>query len=397
MLRLCVLAFLVAGLVTAAGAQSSLEHVPAGNGWIVFASDRKATGNGRFHLYRLEPIGGRVAPLGALRGRQPAWSPDGSLIAYVDARFRLVVGRADGTGVAALTSGQYPVQDPTWSPDGSRIAFKRFTRRRFAGDILVVDLNGSGLRRITRTWHDDSEPAWSPTGSLIAFVSNRDPERGVADREIYVVRPDGRGLRQLTANDFEDRAPAWSPDGSLIAFESGRNPNRFNPELWTMQSQGGGERRVQLASDPTGFPSWADMSPTWSPDGNWLAYVSNQSFHAENIFIVRPDGRNKIELTPESSSLDLDPAWQPVCSQSGTPGADQLRGTTGDDRVCGFAGNDTLRGGPGRDGLYGGIGNDELRSRDGAFDVVGCGAGRDEVIADRRDLVGVDCERVRRG
>jgi len=55
-----------------------------------------------------------------------------------------------------------------------------------------------------------------------------------------------------------------------------------------------------------------------------------------------------------------------------------------------------ISGGTGRDGLYGGEGNDSLRSQDGSFDVVGCGSGRDEVVADRVDLVGVDCERIRR-
>jgi hypothetical protein len=182
----------------------------------------------------------------------------------------------------------------------------------------------------------------------------------------------------------------------VIAFESGRNPDRFNPELWTMRSDGGAERRVQLASDPSGFPSWADMSPAWSPDGNWLVYVTNETFYPENVFIVRPDGQDKIDLTPETRSQDVDPAWQPVCSHPGTPGRDRLRGTIADDRVCGFGGDDAIRGGTGRDGLYGGEGNDSLRSQDGSFDVVGCGAGRDEVVADRVDLVGVDCERIRR-
>jgi Tol biopolymer transport system component len=381
-------------VVATSTASSSHEHYPATNGWIAFVSDRTGPGGGGLRPYRLEPLGGRVTPLGQLRGRQPAWSPDGSLIAFVDRRFRLVLAHADGTRVPALTTG--PVQDPAWSPDGSRIVFKKFTRQRFAGDLAVVAANGSGLSRITRTWQDDAEPSWSPEGSLIAFSSNREAGNRVGDSEIWIVRPNGRGLRQLTRNEFRDVAPAWSPDGSLIAFESGRNPGRFNPELWTMRSDGGAERRVQLASDPSGFPSWADMSPAWSPDGNWLVSVTNQTNYPENVFIVRPDGQDKIDLTPETRSQDVDPAWQPVCSHAGTSGRDRLRGTIADDRVCGFDGDDTIRGGQGSDALYGGAGDDRIRSADGIFDVVGCGAGRDDVLVDRRDLVGVDCERIRR-
>ena len=64
--------------------------------------------------------------------------------------------------------------------------------------------------------------------------------------------------------------------------------------------------------------------------------------------------------------------------------------------MCGFEGDDLIVGGLGRDGLHGGKGADTLQARDGSFDIVGCGGGRDRVFADRVDLVGVDCERIRR-
>jgi Tol biopolymer transport system component len=393
--RFLALAIVAVGLVIPTAASSSARHTPASNGWIVFASDRTEHASGAFRLYRIDLHFGRVRPLGRLSGRWPAWSPDGSLIAYVDAQFRLVVARADGRRIRTLPTGGFPVRDPAWSPDGSRIVVTRFTQRRAAGDIAVLRADGSRMTRITRTWQDDSEPVWSPDGSTIVFVSNRDPS-GLSDRELYRVRPDGRQLRPLTNNVFEDRSPAWSPDGGLLAFVSGRTEGQFNPEVWTMRSDGTAEHRVQSASAPGGFPSWSDDSPSWSPDGNWLVYVTNETNYPENVFIVRPDGRDKVDLTPETRSSDLDPAWQPVCSDFGSRRNDRLTGTPRDDRVCGFAGSDSLAGGAGRDGLYGGDGADRLRSVDGTFDVVGCGGGNDVVVADRADLVGVDCEHVRR-
>jgi Tol biopolymer transport system component len=389
------LAAVLVGLLVAAPAASLPSHTPASNGWILFASDRVRPGTGGFRLYRLEPVGGAVTPAG-LRGRQPAWSPDGSRIAFVDERYRLVVADADGAHTRVLTSRNRPAASPTWSPEGARIAVKLFTQRRAAGDIVVMDADGSNVRRLTTTFHDDTQPSWSPDGSRIAFASNVAPGSRVSDYEIYVVRPDGRGRRQITQNEVDDVSPAWSPDGSVLAFQSGRNPAGFNPELWTMRSNGANQRRVQSAAGTNGFPSWSDQDPSWSPDGNWLVYVTSETKYPENIFIVRPDGLDKIDLTPQTPSMDLDPAWQPVCSERGTPGADRLRGTPADDRVCGFAGGDTISGGVGRDGLFGGTGNDAVRSIDGSFDVVGCGPGRDTVVADRVDLVGVDCERVRR-
>ena len=394
MVRSLALLALITALLGAAPAASSPRHTPASNGWIVFASTR--AGGGTIGLYRLEPVGGAVTPLGRLQGRQPAWSPDGSRIAFVDERYRLVVADADGTRTRVLTSRQRPVASPAWSPDGSRIAFKRFTLRRAAGDVVVANADGSHVVRLTRTFHDDAQPSWSPDGSRIAFASNFAPGSRVSDYEINVIGPDGRRRRQVTRNEFDDVSPAWSPDGSLLAFQSGRKEGQFNSELWTMRGDGAEQRRVQPAAGPTGFPSWSDTDPSWSPDGNWLVYVTSQTGYPENVFVVRPDGQDKIDLTPQTPSIDFDPAWRPVCSEPGTPGPDRLGGTITDDRICGYAGADTLNGGGGRDGLYGGAGNDRLRSVDRSFDVVGCGPGRDEVVADRVDLVGVDCERVRR-
>jgi Ca2+-binding RTX toxin-like protein len=64
--------------------------------------------------------------------------------------------------------------------------------------------------------------------------------------------------------------------------------------------------------------------------------------------------------------------------------------------ICGLAGDDTIDGNGGRDRLFGESGNDRFLARNGSFDVIGCGPGRDTVIADRIDLVGPDCERVSR-
>jgi chitodextrinase len=80
----------------------------------------------------------------------------------------------------------------------------------------------------------------------------------------------------------------------------------------------------------------------------------------------------------------------------GTPGPDVLRGLGGADALFGFAGNDVLVGGTARDTVFAGPGNDVVHARDGARDVIVCGAGADLVYADRADRITGDCERVRR-
>ncbi|MDA1349887.1 MAG: hypothetical protein O3A47_13645 [Chloroflexi bacterium] len=98
----------------------------------------------------------------------PAWSPDGSKIAFAslrDGSRGIYVMNADGTNQTRLTSDldQWTDLWPTWSPDGSRIAF--WSRRGSDGDIHVVNTDGSGEIRITDTIGVNEEPAWSPVVS----------------------------------------------------------------------------------------------------------------------------------------------------------------------------------------------------------------------------------------
>ena len=103
--------------------------------------------------------------------------------------------------------------------------------------------------------------------------------------------------------------------------------------------------------------------------------------------------------TPPGVSLN----W--ICTKTGTPGPDVLRGGAGLDALCARAGRDTLlagrgndrlTGGPGRDRMFGGPGNDLVFARDRTVDAIACGHGRDRVIADARDVVEADCEWVSR-
>jgi Tol biopolymer transport system component len=353
---------------------------------IVFAS---MIDDGPFRPFRIDPATGRAA-LFADRPdptflASPTWSPDGSRLALV-VREQLAILGADGSGFLRVRGTGRPISDPDWSPDGSRLVFVRPTVRGRAGDLFVARDDGSGVRRLTRTSVAESEPAWSPDGRWIAFVANG---------EIELIRPDGTGRRRLTRNAYDDRSPDWSPDGRRLVFVSGRNPQAFNPELWVANADGSEERRIQPASgNESGHTIWSDEQPVWSPDGRWIAYASNIG---DDVYIVRPDGSRKTNLTSDHRSRDTKPTWQPLCNLRGTDGPDVLRGGRGNELVCGSAGPDRLSGGSGRDRLFGGAGDDRIAARDGAFDVVGCGPGRDSVSADSRDLVGIDCERVARG
>jgi TolB protein len=156
-------------------------------------------------------------------GGDPAWSPDGTKLAYSDSG-NIYVINADGTGAVKLTTGTEGDVHPAWSPDGARLAFARWPYdddNYGNSDIWVMNSDGSGVRNLTLS-HGASfcnwAPAWSADGQRIAFVGGQmgyvfQSLEGPAN--IYVMKTDGTGLRQLTTSPVGQRNlnPVWGPGG----------------------------------------------------------------------------------------------------------------------------------------------------------------------------------------
>ena len=162
----------------------------------------------------------------------PDWSPDGRYIIMqhaVDTLYIVDVLKADqGTGEAGR-SGRVgcpmgnECKEPAWSPDGSRVAFAG--KQDGDWDIYVQSMSqdgsggdGSAPIRLTNGPSNDYYPTWSPDSKRIAFSSDRD-----GPPHIYVMNADGSDVTRLTSGDHWDREPAWSPDGEQIAFTSLRS------------------------------------------------------------------------------------------------------------------------------------------------------------------------------
>ena len=418
-------------------------------------------------VWTVNPDGSGARKLTEFGTRDPAYSPDGSRIAYEDGR-DLYIATTGGSGTQPVTAGGHNDQFPAFSPDGKQIVFHRADDT----DLYVVDVDGSDLRRLTTdgATQAEYEPEWSPDGLRIVFEQ---PGCDSNDGQvcIYTIGADGSGKVNLTPEQVPAECPnvnpgvgpygnsddpTWSPDGRQIAYRGTsyhcQDGSNAGGDIWVMNADGSGKR--DLIRD--GNNAFYDEQPSWSPDGNSIAFESdrlNGGSNGQRDIVVMPAGglaagpATRVH-TPDDN--DPQPSWAPAPTAIigtlapdvlngtedddvmralagndtanglqgndrifGAAGRDKLTGSEGNDALLGGGGNDTLAGATGRDRLVGGGGNDRLagsqgknkysggsgadkiNSANGIRETVVCGSGRDTVRADRTDKLRA-CEKVKR-
>ncbi|HVF44049.1 MAG TPA: DPP IV N-terminal domain-containing protein, partial [Pyrinomonadaceae bacterium] len=329
--------------------------------WIAFSSDR----NGNLDVYVMPSAGGSVKQLTFHSSEDSVlnWSPDGRSVLFSANRgenFMPMLYTVSVDGGMPVGAGADMGVQGSFSPDGRRLAYnqkaqsywRKFYRGSYQSDVMVADVAAKKFTNVTDFEGLDSWPMWARDGNIY-FVSDRDG--GGLTNVWRVPESGGRAERVTSFKSGDVRWPAISADGKTIVFEHDYGvskldvaskrvtPLRFDINAETEESLtevrnfnsevdnydlAPNSRRIAFAVHGEVFTApveegdlrqitdspWRDRNVTYSPDGKWIAYVSDRSGR-EELYVSAVDGAGEPQKLTDVDALKAGYAWSPDSTQ----------------------------------------------------------------------------------
>jgi Tol biopolymer transport system component/predicted Ser/Thr protein kinase len=220
------------------------------------------------------------------RAFEPGFAANGQKVALYRTFEGIWVYDRGSQGAVSIIIGPY-AEFPSFSPDGSRLVFHEYVGNWQSTDVNLYIVNADGSGRVQLP--QGIRPDWSPKGDLIAFDSCRGTGCG-----IFVIGPDGQGMRQITSDG--GGKVAWAPDGRRLAYSVDVGGD---PEIFVVNVDGSGRRQITNNSGN-------DSMPAWSPDGQYIYFLSDQNGTAWAIVAIKADGSGLRSIRP----VGVPPRWQ---------------------------------------------------------------------------------------
>ena len=284
------------------------DGVPDPDGRIAFG---RIVGSDRFYgslvaIWAIDPDGSDLVQLTTGSSGFPAWSPDGSRLAFTqrqsDGTFQIVSTKPDGTDLKVLTKGP-GADNASWFPDGSLIVFQRQSGPPsdpdFHTTLWWMNADGSNPQQVGDPDAFDVEPKISPNGSEILFARLTFPNS--SQRQQLVIRSIATGEERVLAAGMSIEHPAWSPDGRWIVYDispalGGAPPN---DQVMRIRADGTGQPEVlfQGTADQGGF------KPVYSPDGSRILFGCFLKAGATDAACLMDADGSNVEVLVDAPSI----------------------------------------------------------------------------------------------
>lgn len=237
-------------------------------------------------------------------------------IAYVTkapGKFTLRVTDADGENIQAALIDNQPIISPAWSPDGSELAYVTFHDKK--AKVAIRNAHAGTTREVAAFKGSNSAPAFSPDGRTLAVTLSRD-----GGSHVYLMDRNGGNVRRITDSTGIDTEAKFSPDGAYIYFVSDRGGG---PQIYKQPVGGGGATRVT-------FNGAYNISPALSPDGKLLAYVNRGSGFKVMVMDLGTGDVRSVSDTNDDESPSFAPNSRYIIYATKADGRDVLMTTTTD-------------------------------------------------------------------